>query len=168
MAEPYVGEIRMFGGNFAPAGWSLCDGALLPIDQNEVLYTLIGTTYGGDGQQTFALPNLRGRLPVHQGAGYVLGQAAGTETATVATAQVAPHSHPFLGSTAPGAQRTPVGNVPAAIVAGSAYVQGSATAALAPASVQTAPGGNQPHDNVQPFLCLTFIIALYGVFPPRI
>lgn len=167
MAESYIGEIRMFGGNFAPLGWSLCDGALLPVNQNEALFALIGTTYGGDGQETFALPNLQGRLPVHQGTGYALGNAGGSETAVVTTPQVASHSHPFLGSTGPGAQRTPAGNVAAAIVAGSAYVQDPATAALASDSVQAAPGGNQPHDNVQPFLCVTFIIALYGIFPPR-
>jgi microcystin-dependent protein len=168
MSEPYVGEIRMFGGNFAPVGWSLCNGSLLPINEYEVLFALIGTTYGGDGQNTFALPNLQGRLPVHQGSGYVPGQAAGTETVTVSSSQVAPHSHQFLGSTDPGAQRDPTGNVPATIVAGSAYIQDPPTAALAAASIQPSPGGGQPHDNMQPYLCVTFIIALFGVFPPRI
>src|ERR1700691_3539428 len=108
----------MFGGNFAPLGWSLCNGSLLPISEYDVLFALIGTTYGGDGQNTFALPNLQGRLPVHQGGSSVLGQIAGTEMVTVSSPQFAQHSHPFLGSTAPGAQRDPTGNVPAAITAG--------------------------------------------------
>jgi microcystin-dependent protein len=167
VSEPYVGEIRMFGGNFAPVGWRLCDGSLLPISDNEVLFTLIGTTYGGDGQSTFALPDLRGRVPVHQGSGYYPGQADGTETVTLTTAQFGPHSHPFLGSTDPGGQRNPTGNVPATITAGSAYVQQPAAAALAAASIQPAPGGGQPHDNMQPYLCVTFIISLAGVFPPQ-
>jgi microcystin-dependent protein len=165
VSNPYVGEIRMFSGSFAPAGWALCDGTLLPISEYEVLFSLIGTTYGGDGQNTFAVPDLRGRLPVHQGSGFAPGQAGGTETVTLTSAQYAAHSHPFLGSTAPGAQRDPAGNVPATITAGSAYVQDPATAALAAASIQPAPGGGQPHDNMQPYLCLTFIISLYGIYP---
>jgi microcystin-dependent protein len=155
----------MFGGNFAPAGWALCDGRLLPISEYETLFVLLGTTYGGDGQSTFAVPDLRGRLPVHQGGGLLLGQAGGSEKVTLTSSQRPLHSHSFLGSVNPGAQRNPTGNVPATIPAGSAYVQGPATTALAAQSIQSDPGGGQPHDNMQPYLCVTFIISLFGVFP---
>jgi microcystin-dependent protein len=165
MSTPYVGEIRMFGGNFAPVGWAQCQGQLLPISEYEVLFQLIGTTYGGDGQSTFGLPDLRGRLPVHQGSGFVVGQAGGSETVTLTSAQLSSHTHPFLGSTNPGGQRDPVGNVAATVVAGSAYAQDPATAALAAASIGGSPGGGQPHDNMQPYLCIMFIIALFGVYP---
>jgi microcystin-dependent protein len=165
VSSPYVGEIRMGGWNFAPVGWALCQGQLVPIDQNQTLFQLIGTTYGGDGQSNFALPDLRGRLPVHVGPGFALAQAAGSETVTLPVAQVPPHSHPFLCTPNPGAQRNPTGNALAAIVAGSAYAQQPATAALAPQSIQQTPGGGPPHDNMQPFLCITFIISLFGVFP---
>lgn len=167
MSTPYIGEIRMFAGTFAPAGWLLCDGSLQSINENPALFQLIGTTYGGDGMNTFAVPDLRGRLPVHQGSGYAPGQSGGAETVTLTTSQLPMHSHPFLGSTSPGAQRDPTGSVPATIVAGSAYVQDPATAALAAASIQPAPGGGQPHDNMQPYLCVTFIISLFGIFPSQ-
>lgn len=157
----------MFGGNFAPVGWKLCDGSLLPISEYDVLFNLIGTTYGGDGMNTFALPDLQGRVPVHQGSGFVPGQAAGTETVTLTGGQHAAHSHPFLASTDAGGQRNPTGNVPATIPAGSAYVQQPAATALAPASIAPAPGTGQPHDNMQPYVCVTFIIALAGVYPPQ-
>jgi microcystin-dependent protein len=167
MSDPFVGEIRMFGGNFAPAGWALCNGQLLAISEFEVLFNLIGTTYGGDGQSTFALPDLRGRLPVHQGSGSVIGQAAGEESVILTSQQLPLHSHPFAASTNPGAQTNPVGNAPATIVAGSAYAQAPATTALAPQSIQADPGGNQPHDNMQPYLCISFIISLFGIFPSQ-
>src|SRR5215472_167032 len=167
MAQPYVGEIRMFAGNFAPAGWMFCSGQLLPISDNETLFNLIGTTYGGDGQSTFALPDLRGRVPLHPGSGFILSQAGGEEQLTLTGNQVPGHSHQFLASTNPGAQRDPSGNVPATIPAGSAYVQNAATAALAPQSISTAPGNGLPHDNMQPYLGLTFIISLYGVYPSQ-
>ena len=167
MSNQYVGEIRMFGGNFAPAGWFMCDGSLQPIAEFETLFNLIGTTYGGDGQTTFALPNLQGRVPVHQGGGLPLAEAAGTETVTLTSGQLPLHSHAFFCSSSPGAQRNPTGNVPAAIPAGSAYVQDPATAALAPQSLQAAPGGGQPHDNMQPYQCVSFIISLFGVFPTQ-
>jgi microcystin-dependent protein len=167
VSQPYVGEIRMGGWNFAPAGWMMCEGQLLPISEYETLFNLIGTTYGGDGTSTFALPDLRGRLPLHVGPGYTLAQTGGTETVTLTAAQFPAHSHPFLGSTNPGAQRNPTGNVPATIVAGSAYVQDPPTAALAAQSIQGFTGGGQPHDNLQPYLCVTFIISLFGVFPTQ-
>jgi microcystin-dependent protein len=126
---------------------------------------LIGTTYGGDGQNTFALPNLAGRVPVHQGSNFTLGALAGAESVTLNTNQMPLHTHAFEGSTNPGAQTSPVGNAVAAIVAGSAYIEGAATTALASGSVTPSAGGNQPHTNMQPFLCISFIISLFGIYP---
>lgn len=168
MSQPYVGEIRMFAGNFAPAGWMFCEGQLLPISEYETLFNLIGTTYGGDGQSTFALPDLRGRLPVHQGNGFTLAQTGGVETVTLTASTIPAHAHAFLASTDPGGQTTPSGNVVAKIVgaAASAYIQGPASTPLAPGSTGSA-GGNQPHDNFQPYLCIDFIISLFGVFPSQ-
>jgi microcystin-dependent protein len=165
VSNPYVGEIRMFAGNFAPAGWMFCNGQLLPISEYETLFNLIGTTYGGDGQSTFALPNLQGRLAVHQGNGFTLAQSGGAETVTLTDAQMPAHSHPFLCSTSPGAQKNPPGNVLAAAVAGSVYLQAAPDAALASGTIQQFPGGSQPHDNMQPYQCVSFIISLFGVFP---
>lgn len=164
MSTPYIGEIRMFAGNFAPAGWMFCNGQLLPISEFDVLFNLIGTTYGGDGQTTFALPDLQGRLPVHQGPGFALSQAGGAESVTLTTSQIPAHSHQFLASTNAGATKNPPGNALATAVGGSAYIQAAPTTALATQSLQPA-GGSQPHDNIQPFLCVSFIISLFGVFP---
>jgi microcystin-dependent protein len=155
----------MFAGNFAPAGWMFCEGQLLPISEYETLFNLIGTTYGGDGQSTFALPDLRGRLPIHQGNGFTLAETGGVESVTLTISQIPGHSHAFLCSTNPGGANSPVGNVPATVVADSAYVQQPPTTALAPQSVQNSNGANQPHDNFQPYLCVDFIISLFGVFP---
>ena len=168
MGTPYVGEIRMFAGNFAPAGWMFCNGQLLPISEYEVLFMLIGTTYGGDGQTTFALPNLQGRLPVHQTSGYAMGQAGGAESVTLTASTMTAHSHAFLASTDPGAQTTPSGNVAAKIVGGaaSAYTQQAPTTPMAPNSIGN-DGGSQPHDNMQPFLCISFIISMFGIFPSQ-
>lgn len=168
MSSPYVGEIRMFAGNFAPAGWMFCEGQLLPISEYETLFNLIGTTYGGDGQSTFALPDLRGRLAVHQGNGFTLAETGGVETVTLTTSQIPSHSHPFLASTDPGGQTAPSKNVVAKIVgaAASAYIQGAPSAPLAPGSIGST-GGSQPHDNFQPYLCIDFIISLFGVFPSQ-
>jgi microcystin-dependent protein len=135
MGSPYVGEIRMFGGNFAPVGWAFCNGQLLPISDYDTLFNLIGTTYGGDGQSTFALPDLQGRLAVHQTGGFAMAQAGGSETVTLTSSQLPMHSHAFLGSLNPGAQKNPVGNLPANIVAGSAYVQQAPATALAAPSI---------------------------------
>jgi microcystin-dependent protein len=167
VSQPFVGEIRMFAGNFAPADWMFCDGTTLPIAGYEVLFQLIGTTYGGDGQSTFQLPDLRGRVPVHQGNGYPLSQAAGAEEVAITTSTYPSHNHAFLGSTSQGGQRTPVGNALATVVAGSAYVQQPPTAPLAPATIQNYPGSGQPHNNFQPYLCISFIISLFGVFPTQ-
>ena len=164
MAQPYVGEIRMFAGNFAPAGWMFCEGQLLPISENETLFQLIGTTYGGDGQETFGLPDLRGRIPLHQGSGFILAETGGVEEVTLTTNQIASHTHRFTGSTANGNQ-TPAPN---ALVATSQnvtpYINLAPDTAMNAASV-TPTGGSQPHTNFQPYLCIDFIISLFGIFP---
>ena len=168
MSTPYIGEIRLFGGNFAPMGWSFCDGQLLPIAQYDALFNLIGTTYGGDGQTTFALPDLRGRLPLHQSSGYVVGQQGGVEQVTLTTQQIPGHSHQVAGSAANAATTSPAGNVAATMGAVTTFLYGldAPPSSLAPQSVGVA-GGNQPHDNLQPFLCVSFIIALEGIYPTQ-
>lgn len=166
MADPYIGEIRMFGGSFAPSGWAFCNGQLLPISENDALFTLIGTTYGGDGQETFALPDLQGRLPVHQGSGFTLGQAAGVEQVTLTTNQLPVHNHSFLGSADQGASTNPPTNVVAQMPGGRVYIQDAASAALNGGSILP-DGGSQPHTNFQPYLCISFIISLFGVFPTQ-
>jgi microcystin-dependent protein len=163
MAQPYVGEIRMFAGNFAPAGWMFCAGQLLPISENETLFQLIGTTYGGDGQSTFGLPDLRGRIPLHQGNGFILAETGGTEEITLTINQVAAHSHPWLASEGAATSLTPAGNMPAE-ASKRFYVAPSAVAAMAPTSISPT-GGSQPHNNFQPYLCIDFIISLFGLFP---
>lgn len=164
MAQPYVGEIRMFGGNFAPAGWMFCEGQLLPISENETLFQLIGTTYGGDGQSTFALPDLRGRLPVHQGNGFTLAQSGGAEEVTLTVNQIAAHSHPLLASAGPGNANAPGGNVTGESAAVKIYISEAPTANMNPQAVGPV-GGSQPHTNFQPYLCISFIISLFGIFP---
>ncbi len=163
MAQPYVGEIRMFAGNFAPAGWMFCEGQLLPISENETLFQLIGTTYGGDGQSTFALPDLRGRIPIHQGNGFTLAETGGAEGITLTVNQIPAHSHPPLASTHAGG-RGPKGAV---LAAGGAYALPDPTPTLVNASAASvgSTGGSQPHTNFQPYLCVHFIISLFGVFP---
>ncbi len=165
MADPYVGEIRMWGGNYAPAGWAFCNGALLQISEYEVLFDVIGTTYGGDGQSNFALPNVQGRLPLHVGGGFALGQTGGSEFVTLTGNQLPIHNHGFVATQNAGSQQTPGGNVVAQFAGHEAYFNGPATAAMAPQSLLPDPGGNQPHENRQPFLCITFIISLFGIFP---
>jgi microcystin-dependent protein len=165
MADPYLGEIRMFGGNFAPANWAFCNGQLLPIIGFEELFGLIGTTYGGNGQTEFALPNLQARLPVHMGGGFSLGQMAGEETVTLTVNQLPIHNHEFLATTDTGSVTNPGGATLARFAGHSAYFEGPATTALAPQSLLPATGGNEPHTNMQPFLCISFIIALYGIYP---
>ncbi|HEY6804031.1 MAG TPA: tail fiber protein [Pyrinomonadaceae bacterium] len=164
MSSPYVGEIRMFGGNFAPAGWAFCNGATVPISENETLFNLIGTTYGGDGQETFNLPNLQSRVPIHQGSGFILGQTGGVETVTLTTNQIPNHTHIPQGSTANGNATTPAGGISANFPDGAPY-----NAAVGPtnmnASALGTSGGSQPHDNMIPFLCVSFIISLFGLFP---
>lgn len=164
MAQPYVGEIRMFAGNFAPAGWMFCEGQLLPISENETLFQLIGTTYGGDGQSTFALPDLRGRIPIHQGNGFILAETGGVEEVTLTVSQIPAHSHPLLGSTANGTQASPANNVLATSTVVTPYAPETANAAMAATAIGSV-GGSQPHTNFQPYLCVDFIISLFGIFP---
>ena len=166
MAQPYVGEIRMFAGNFAPAGWMFCEGSLLPISENETLFQLIGTTYGGDGQSTFALPDLRGRLPLHQGNGFILAETGGVEEITLTIAQMASHTHPFLASTGPGSANSPQGNTVGEQAAISLYIQDTPASPLSPSAIGNT-GGSQPHTNFQPYLCVDFIISLFGIFPSQ-
>ena len=164
MAQPFVGELRMFAGNFAPAGWQFCEGQLLPISENETLFTLIGTTYGGDGESTFALPDLRGRLPIHQGNGFILAETGGAEEITLTVNQIPAHTHALVATTAVANQSSPANNVLAQSTAADLYIEDTATAALAPSAI-TAVGGSQPHTNFQPYLCVNFIISLFGIFP---
>jgi microcystin-dependent protein len=168
MGQPFIGEIRMFAGNFAPAGWAFCDGQLLPISENDALFALLGTTYGGDGQETFALPDLQGRIPVHEGPGYVLGQLGGVESVTLSTGQIPPHNHPLMGSAANATTTSPTNNVPGTSPEVTVFPYGTDNppTTLATASVSPA-GGSQPHDNFQPYLCVNFIISLFGIFPSQ-
>ncbi|MGZ8216184.1 phage tail protein [Methylomagnum sp.] len=163
MAQPYVGEIRMFAGNFAPAGWMFCEGQLVPISEYEVLFNLIGTTYGGDGQESFALPDLRGRLPLHQGNGFTLGETGGVEEVTLTVSQIPAHSHPMLASNDIPTLSSPQSNVTGQAAA-KIYRAGNPSMTLNPSSVSPV-GGSQPHQNMQPYLCVDFIISLYGIFP---
>lgn len=164
MAQPYVGEIRMFAGNFAPAGWMFCEGQLLPISENETLFQLIGTTYGGDGQSTFALPDLRGRLPIHQGNGFILAETGGAEEITLTINQIPAHNHPMIASGDPADQITGNNGVVAAPPSLSMYFTAAADTALN-TNAMTVVGGSQPHTNFQPYLCVDFIISLFGIFP---
>src|SRR5688572_28917290 len=168
MSTPYVGEIRMFGFGRVPNGWFSCDGSLQPISEYEVLYTLIGTTYGGDGESTFALPDLRGRVPIHQGTGasgsnYILAETGGVEEVTLTVNQIPNHGHPLLCSTDPASQRSPQAGLFARAGA-EAYASEFTAQVIAPTTVSPA-GGSQPHTNFQPYLCVNFIISLFGIFP---
>lgn len=167
----YVGEIRLFAGNFAPNGWMFCEGQTMPIAENEVLFQLIGTTYGGDGQETFNLPNLASRVPIHMGTSpsgttYQLGEMAGTEQETLTVQQIPSHSHPLLGSTGNGTQATPAGNFLASTTVITMYAPETANVPFSSQAI-TPAGGSQPHENTQPFLCINFIISLFGVFPSQ-
>jgi microcystin-dependent protein len=167
MAQPYVGEIRMFAGNFAPAGWMFCEGQQLPISENDTLFNLIGTTYGGDGQTTFGLPNLRGRLPVHIGNGVQLAETGGVEDVTLTVAQLPAHTHPLTAvGDVRGNQISPAGNLPAQSYNVTPYINDAPTGAFNPAAVGPV-GGSQPHTNFQPYLCVDFIISLFGIYPSQ-
>ncbi|MBX2928163.1 MAG: phage tail protein [Saprospiraceae bacterium] len=168
MAQPYVGEIRMFAGNFPPAGWMFCDGQLLPISENETLFNLIGTTYGGDGQSTFALPNMQGRIPIHQGNGFVLAETIGVESVTLTTNQIPSHTHAVMASDSNGSTTNPSGAVLARNASADGYTSDtSGGLAALNAGMITPTGGSQPHDNMAPFLCINFIISLFGIFPTQ-
>jgi len=165
MSEPFLSEIKVVSFNFAPKGWALCNGQLLPINQNQALFALLGTTYGGNGQTNFALPNLRGRVPIHMGNGHTLGEAAGSTSVTVNIQQLATHLH-FLQAT----NTTATLDAPAGAVLGKAPIAGYGPASnLAAMNAGTvgSVGGSQPHNNMMPYLVLNFIIALQGIFPSR-
>jgi microcystin-dependent protein len=156
----------MFGGNFAPAGWMFCEGQLLPISENETLFQLIGTTYGGDGQSTFGLPDLRGRLPIHQGNGFTLAETGGAEEITLTVNQIPAHAHPLLANSGAGTQNSPANNVLAGSPTLKMYRESPPTVPLAAQTVAPV-GGSQPHTNFQPYLCVDFIISLFGIFPSQ-
>ncbi len=171
MSNPYIGEIRMFGGNFAPVGWAFCDGSLQAISQNDALFALIGTTYGGDGQSTFALPDLRSRIPVHQGTGSglgsrTLGEKSGTESVTLISQQIPQHTHAVVVSSSTGSTGVPSSTVTLGIADIDLHIIESPSVNMNAGTVGNA-GGSQPHNNIQPILAVNFIIALFGIFPTQ-
>jgi microcystin-dependent protein len=168
MSQPYIGEIRMFGGNFAPLGWAFCNGQLMAISENDTLFNLIGTTYGGDGQQTFGLPDLQGRLPLHMGTAttgttFTIGEKSGTETVTPTTQQIPAHTHVPVAQSGNGNQQSPANGVWAA----SSLNEYSASAPNVSMNTSAIAndGGSQPHDNLMPYLAVSFIISLFGIYP---
>jgi microcystin-dependent protein len=170
MSQPFIGEIRMFAGNFPPAGWAFCDGQLIAISENDALFTLIGTIYGGDGEETFALPDLRARIPIHQfqGSGLsarIIGETGGTEQETLTIQQIPNHSHAFLASTDPGVAITPSGGLLGAGASINIFRPTPPAATPMDAASVTPAGGSQPHDNMHPFICINYIISLFGLFP---
>ncbi len=168
MSQPYVGEIRAVGFNFPPVGWALCDGQTLSIAQSEVLFVLIGTTYGGDGQQTFKLPNLLGRTPIHMGNGFVQGQLSGSEEVTLLSNQLPPHSHQFQVKSSPGELSSPSGAFLASTGLGLGNTYDSSAISTEAMGISTSPsGGGQPHNNMQPYSVINYIISLFGVFPSQ-
>ena len=164
MAQPFIGEIRMFAGSFAPAGWMLCQGQLLPISENDTLFVVLGTTYGGDGQETFALPNLSGRIPIHEGNGFILGESGGVESVTLTTNQIPVHSHAAIASLDIANTPNPGDNMVARSGQVKMFFNGSPSVAMNAGSLGPV-GGSQPHTNLQPFLCINYIISLFGLFP---
>lgn len=165
MSEPFLSEIKLVSFNFPPKGWALCNGQLLPINQNQALFALLGTTYGGNGQTNFALPNLRGRVPIHFGAAHTLGEAAGSTSVTVNIQQLPTHLHPLMATNQAGATANPSAGFLGAVNSLYRSPPDSLTT-MAPASV-TSVGGSQPHNNMMPYLVLNFIIALQGIFPSQ-
>jgi microcystin-dependent protein len=179
MAQPYVGQMMMFAGNFAPAGWMMCQGQLVPISENDTLFQLIGTTYGGDGQETFGLPDMQGRIPIHQGTGpglstYTIGQSGGVESVTLTTQQIPVHTHIPTTNTAGANSPVPTANTILADEttlnqpAGGnafAYLPPGGTQVTMPAATVAPTGGSQPHENIQPIITVTWIISMFGVFP---
>ena len=170
MSYPYVGEIRMWSGDWEPNGWRFCHGQMLPISENEHLFQLIGTTYGGDGQETFALPDLRGRIPIHMGTApsgttYQLGETGGAESVTLTVNQMPLHDHPSAAAV-PAVKTSPLNNLAADTDATLIYAEGDLASARSSPSALAPAGGSQPHDNMMPFLCVNFIISLFGIFPP--
>ncbi len=171
MSQPYVGEVRLVGFNFAPAGWAFCAGQLTSISENETLFNLIGTTYGGDGQNTFGLPDLQGRIPLHQGqlaggGNYIIGQPAGVESVTINITQYPQHNHALFGSTNSGLQNSPTNNITGNTGTRSIYGPNPASA-MSNVALSSSGGGNLPHENRQPFQVLSWVISLFGVFPTQ-
>ncbi len=172
MSEPFVGEIRMFAGNFAPRGWAFCDGQLLAVSQNDALFSLLGTIYGGDGRTTFGLPDLRGRIPIHAGSGpglsqRRLGSKGGAENVTLTVNQLPSHSHqPMQASTGPGTSNDPNDQVPSNSPSVDLWIEEAPFESLSPSAL-TNKGGSRRHTNLMPFLCINFIIALFGIYPSR-
>jgi microcystin-dependent protein len=165
MSEPFLSEIKIVSFNFAPKGWALCNGQLLPINQNQALFALLGTTYGGDGRVNFALPDLQGRIPIHFGNGHTLGERSGTESHTLTLNELPLHTHVVSASNAAPDQGSPSGNIWASN--SGAYSSASPNTSMIPASIGSS-GGSQPYTNLQPFLVLNFIIALQGIFPSQV
>lgn len=171
MAQPFIGEIRMFAGNFAPAGWAFCDGQLMPISQNDAMFVLIGTTYGGDGESTFALPNLQSRVPMHFGTGpdgvtYQIAETGGVESVTLSVQQIPSHNHVLIGSTAAATTGDPTSKVFAQSAQVAYLIEADPEVQFSNNAVSPV-GGNQPHENCQPFLCINYIISLFGLFPQQ-
>ncbi|HYN14462.1 MAG TPA: tail fiber protein [Terriglobales bacterium] len=168
MSNPFIGEIRMFGGNFAPQGWMFCEGQLLAIADNDALFNLIGTTFGGDGQTTFALPDLRGRIPLHaDGGNFPFAQSGGVETVTLTVQQLPGHSHAAIGvSGSANGVTTPKNNTWGGVTASNPYTDQAPDSTMNPGSIGIA-GGSQPHNNFMPYLCVNFIISLFGIFPSQ-
>lgn len=171
MSEPFVGEIRMFAGNFAPRGWAFCDGQLLAVSQNDALFSLLGTIYGGDGRTTFGLPDMRGRIPVHAGSGpglstYRLGAKGGSETVTLTTNQLASHAHTQQGTNDPADTQNP-SNALYATTSGELLYRPDGNPSAMAAGTTVNDGGSGSHPNLMPFLCVNFIIALFGIYPSR-
>ena len=172
MSQPFVGEIRMFAGNFAPQGWAFCDGQLLAVSQNDALFSLLGTIYGGDGRTTFGLPDLRGRLPIHPGTGpglspRRLGSKGGAEKVTLTVNQLPSHNHDFKGTNDLAASPNPESNVVARSTTVDAYIKNDVVNQSLNSTSLTHIGGSRDHTNLMPFLCVHFIIALYGIYPSR-
>jgi microcystin-dependent protein len=174
MAQPYVGEIRIFAGNFSPAGWMFCEGQLLPISEYDTLFNLIGTTYGGDGQTTFALPDVRGRLPIHQGGGFTLAETGGVETVTLTISQIPAHAHAVIADGNAATTGDPTNAYYATATPTDAYTVPGSAANPAAARLKNfnngmlpSQGGSQPHNNFQPYLCVDYIISLFGIFPTQ-
>jgi microcystin-dependent protein len=169
MSQPYIGEVRLVGFSFAPYGWSICNGQLISIAENSTLFQLIGTTYGGDGQSTYGLPNLQGRIPIHQGSNsmntYVPGQLGGVESVTVTLNQFPAHNHLLSALSTAGGSNSPTGNVTASLA--NAYFKATPADPMSSAALGSSGGGSLPHDNMQPYLALNWVIALFGIFPSQ-